>query len=224
MALTSNAVPAVINRILDVGCDDLTARPISPKVIAGRVATLVHNRKPFVVTADYVGPDRGGRQRDDHELPKLDVPNALRRKALENAGSPVSVASLRQARETMSKHRIARIATRIGAEALRLKSRAASDERVKSDPDERKHLAELLAMIDSVSELVAEQSLDELEPLNQSMSRLAGSMAAQGVPNDRQLALLHLHGEAIAATVNNREEVADLADTVLNHPMSRAAE
>jgi CheY-like chemotaxis protein len=224
MALTSNAVPAMINRVLGVGCDDLIARPISPKVIAERTANLVHHRKPFVVTADYVGPDRGARLREDDDLAKVDVPNVLRDKALGDSDSATGVAALRRARAAIGKYRISKFAAQIGAEALRLKSCAARGESGKNARNVKPQLAALLDMIAAVSDLVAEQSSSELELLSQSMTKLARSIAIVAIPDERQLALLHLHGEAIAATANNREEAAVLTASVLNDPMSRAAE
>lgn len=221
MALTSNAVPDIIKRVLDIGCDDLITRPISPKWIAKRTANLVHSRKPFVVTSEYVGPDRGVENREDDDLPKIDVPNALRQKALGGPDTAIDVATLNAARETLVKHRVARIAARISNEALKIKSKFSDG----TDTEiEKIHCSDLFDMIATICELITKQNLVELEPLGQSMAKIAKSTAANTMLNKRMIAALHLHGEAIAATVNDHEEAAVLTATVLSQPVSSAAE
>jgi response regulator RpfG family c-di-GMP phosphodiesterase len=76
----------LVNKIVDSGADLLVAAPISPALILDRIFSLVHGRKPFVVTSDYVGPDRRfGDERGDsdrEEVELVDVPNSLRDKAI----------------------------------------------------------------------------------------------------------------------------------------------
>jgi response regulator RpfG family c-di-GMP phosphodiesterase len=49
---------ALVNKVMGSGADVLVAAPISPSLILDRIEALVHSRKPFVVTSDYIGPDR----------------------------------------------------------------------------------------------------------------------------------------------------------------------
>lgn len=74
----------LVSKVVNSGADLLVAAPISPALILDRISSLVHSRKPFVVTTDYVGPDR--RLSEDCErgsdIPLIDVPNSLRDKAL----------------------------------------------------------------------------------------------------------------------------------------------
>ena len=64
------------------GADVLVAAPISPSLILDRIDALVHARKPFVVTTDYIGPDRRFMDDRGSDLELVDVPNSLRAKAL----------------------------------------------------------------------------------------------------------------------------------------------
>ncbi|MEX2455607.1 MAG: hypothetical protein WD470_12935 [Rhodospirillaceae bacterium] len=72
----------LVAKVMDSGADLLVAAPISPSLILDRIASLVHSRKPFVVTSDYVGPDRRLLDERDSDVPLIDVPNSLRDKAL----------------------------------------------------------------------------------------------------------------------------------------------
>ena len=56
--LTWNANADIIRKAAGCGVDDILAAPISPSDLFGRIKALVPWRKPFVVTSDYIGPDR----------------------------------------------------------------------------------------------------------------------------------------------------------------------
>lgn len=77
--LTWTSDPAFVQRAVNSGIDLILVKPVSPARLFSRIDGLVAHRKPFVVTADYVGPDRRG-----HDTPgsaqHYDVPNTLRDK------------------------------------------------------------------------------------------------------------------------------------------------
>lgn len=68
-------------RMVNCGIDHLIRAPLSPHQIMARISSLIHHRLPFVVTADYVGPDRRKTLRPGREMASVDVPNTLRDKA-----------------------------------------------------------------------------------------------------------------------------------------------
>src|SRR6202044_577636 len=47
-----------INRVVSSGADDLLLRPFSTALLGQRIETHIERRKGFVITTDYVGPDR----------------------------------------------------------------------------------------------------------------------------------------------------------------------
>jgi DNA-binding response OmpR family regulator len=71
----------VVSQVINSGADDLLGRPFSSTAVADRIKLQVDNRKRFVVTADYIGPDRRrDARRSDAEC--IQVPNSLRMKIL----------------------------------------------------------------------------------------------------------------------------------------------
>jgi len=85
---------ALIRRIVNCGADDVMVKPISPKQVMARINMMAFKRKPFVVTSDYIGPDRRGpeaKERDGQDVPVIDVPNTLEAKA---KGQPIEMDSL----------------------------------------------------------------------------------------------------------------------------------
>lgn len=69
----------VVKRVIDAGADDLLVKPLSTRILLERIEALAWNRKPFVVTSDYIGPDRRKADaRRDSTVPLIEVPNPLR--------------------------------------------------------------------------------------------------------------------------------------------------
>ena len=66
----------LVPQLLNAGADDLLVRPISTAVLSERIKLHIEKRKNFVVTGDYIGPDR----RSDSArggAPTFPVPNSL---------------------------------------------------------------------------------------------------------------------------------------------------
>jgi len=70
--------PALMMRCTGSGADDLMVKPFSAKSLKERLHNLADRRKPFVVTSDYVGPDRRRTPREGQTIPLIEVPNSLR--------------------------------------------------------------------------------------------------------------------------------------------------
>lgn len=79
IATTWRCDGAIVNQIINSGADDLIARPFSTAVLAERIRLQIERRKGFVVTADYIGPDR---RRDPTRSGAncFEVPNSLKLK------------------------------------------------------------------------------------------------------------------------------------------------
>jgi len=72
---------ALVSRVVNSGADDLILRPFSTTVLGQRIETHIERRKSFVITTDYVGPDR---RRDTSRASNVDLfdpPNSLKLKA-----------------------------------------------------------------------------------------------------------------------------------------------
>jgi len=86
-----------VKRAVLAGADDVMIKPVAPGKMLDRVAHLTMNRSPFIVTTDYVGPER--RKSGDTRPSKiklLTVVNSLKAKA---EGNRMSMAELGRAVE-----------------------------------------------------------------------------------------------------------------------------
>lgn len=80
IALSNEPTKQVVSGVMKSGVDDLLIQPYSTGQFIERIKKLVEERKPFVVTSDYIGPDRRtkSRQGEGEVIPLVDVPNALK--------------------------------------------------------------------------------------------------------------------------------------------------
>lgn len=88
--LTWTTDPEVVQRAVGSGVDLILVKPLSPAQLFSRIDGLVANRKPFVVTADYIGPDRRDGEKAG-DIQHYDVPNTLKDKI---EGRPIDPAAL----------------------------------------------------------------------------------------------------------------------------------
>jgi DNA-binding response OmpR family regulator len=80
MTFSIDSDAELVGRVINSGSDDLIIHPFSVDFIEDRVDVLINHRKPFVVTSDYIGPDRrsSARANEGMVIPQITVPNALR--------------------------------------------------------------------------------------------------------------------------------------------------
>ncbi|TCS61228.1 response regulator [Varunaivibrio sulfuroxidans] len=96
IATSWSPTPSAVRQIINAGADDLLTKPLSASQILSRIKSLVLARKPFIVTHEYIGPER--RKPDaarEATIPQFPVPNVLRAKAL--AQGRIDPSSIQQA-------------------------------------------------------------------------------------------------------------------------------
>jgi DNA-binding response OmpR family regulator len=69
-----------VDNVMGSGADDVLIRPYSVSFLAERVRAHIEARKDFVVTADYIGPNRRKASARPSNVRALEVPNTLRLK------------------------------------------------------------------------------------------------------------------------------------------------
>ncbi|WP_417476029.1 response regulator [Maricaulis sp.] len=103
-----------IRRAIECGADDVIVRPFSTMFAAERVRTLIRDRKDFIVTSDYIGPDRRKSTDRHSDTQPLTVPNFLQ--AIVNGDdAAIDRASswAREAKDVIIAERLRRLAMRI---------------------------------------------------------------------------------------------------------------
>jgi DNA-binding response OmpR family regulator len=103
---------ALIARVVNSGADDLLLRPFSTALLGSRIETHIQRRKGFVVTTEYVGPDRRRDQARPSNAELFAPPNSLKMKASdrltpEEAAQRLDI-ELRAARDVLSSEKMRR--------------------------------------------------------------------------------------------------------------------
>lgn len=87
---------ALVTRVLNCGADDLILRPFSTTTLAMRIRSHIERRKGFVITSDYIGPDRRRDTSRPSNVNLFEPPNSLRMKAQERLTSEEATQRLDQ--------------------------------------------------------------------------------------------------------------------------------
>ncbi|HWY62662.1 MAG TPA: hypothetical protein VNW15_12245 [Rhizomicrobium sp.] len=102
----------LINRVVNSGADDLLLRPFSTALLGQRIEAHIERRKGFVITTDYVGPDRRGAQARPPGTDDFNPPNSLKMKAKEKLSADAIAkrldAELKVAREKLHVEKLSR--------------------------------------------------------------------------------------------------------------------
>src|SRR6202012_822917 len=70
---------SLITKVVNSGADDLLLRPFSTALLGSRIEAHVARRKGFVITTEYVGPDRR-KEPGRGAIDLFDPPNSLKMK------------------------------------------------------------------------------------------------------------------------------------------------
>ena len=71
----------LLAKVTNCGADALLAKPVAFRQVQDRILALIDQPRNFVVTSDFIGPDRRKTPREGSPTPLLEVPNTLRMKA-----------------------------------------------------------------------------------------------------------------------------------------------
>jgi len=161
LALSWDPTEKLVKDAANSGADYLIAAPFSPKQILDRIRSLVYNRASFVITSEYIGPDRRDGGTRDSTAPQLDVPNSLRDKTLGEFDPRAFRERVRSAITAVSSHKMELHAYRLATDAAMAANDFARDpfsidpdclDRLQSSASDLKWRAQKVSLV-SISEL-----------------------------------------------------------------------
>src|ERR1700742_655883 len=102
----------LINKVVSSGADDLILRPFSTALLGARIESHIERRKGFVITTDYVGPDRRKDSARPSNVELFEPPNSLKMKAKDKLPNDVIArrleTELKGAREKLTSEKLRR--------------------------------------------------------------------------------------------------------------------
>ena len=195
----------LVGEVIESGADDFLSKPLSAVQLGDRIRALVNHRKPFLVTTDYIGPDRRQSAERESTVPLLEVPNPLKAKA---TGQP-EVIDLEQTIREVNLRKLERhsdqISYLIEVNILPLLERGITDGEV------RESLDRLLYVTQDTNRRLAGTKYDHVSDLCRSLTKVTADICATGHPSATDVKLLRPLAQAIKTGFDNPIETAATA-------------
>lgn len=217
---TWEAEQTTVRRIVDCGADDLLIKPLSTKSLLDRIETVGLNRKPFVVTSDYIGPDRRrAADRRESNVPLIEVPNPIRAKL---TGEAIDARMLQQAimdtNDQVNQQRLRASAFRISFSAEQIIPRYKAQEMPNSDT--LAMLRDLIVSTEDIQRRVADTEFSHVAQICDRLLLPARQISEQGedfvfTPDwQKSFDLVKTLSDAVLALFHPDREASDLAGQV----------
>ncbi len=206
--------------IIDAGADDLVRRPFSTQEFSARILTHIDSRKRFVITSNYVGPDRRKEARGDEQDNLVDVPNSLKTKVNNEPVSDVeTAAAIDLTQKAILAEKLQRQAIHISIAASVIAEAVHRDGDV---PGEAQQLTDevtlLLEVTKDLDRRVGDSPFADATELAHSLvtvaESLSASVAAAKSPDPKDLALLTKLGTALQMALSPGSSEADIGSQI----------
>ncbi len=221
MLLTWDPEVNAVKLAMQTGVDDIVTMPISVRLLEQRIDKMINNRKRFVATEDYVGPERRAHSSQEEEEANssnnFEVPNSLRHKATGDEAAAAHKDMIKNTRQIITQHRLTELTTQVSALATQAKYQA---KRLNGDNNPAKTLIKVTRLLDQISSHVDAKGNSDLMILADSMHRVVEVMAQTNDPAHRLWDILVLSGQAMSAVLWDRAEASKMVIAALDQAMA----
>ena len=202
-----------IMRVVNSGTDDVILKPLSAAKLFERVDMLARKRKRFVVTTDYIGPNR----RDSHrpgtmKIPEMDVPNPVKAKVEGKVAQEEMQGDIDNFTAMLNEQKMERYAFQVGYLVDRI---VPLYEDGTVDMGIVSHLDRLEWVSEDLSRRVKGTSLDHVNDLCESMAAVAAGIRKMPLsPETRDIKLLPQLARAIQRAFSPDDTAAKVAHDI----------
>ncbi len=190
---------------INSGTDHVLAKPFDPAALIDNVHELTHGRKRFVVTTDYIGPDRrSGPRPGGIEIPLVDVPNALRQRMTGQMSEGVLRRHVDAAKAKVNEQKVVRHAYQIGWLLDRLLPEIHAP--VKSD-EYNAHMERLSFVSEDISERIKSTRYAHVAAMCMTLKNMVDTALVEGF-DEHDVRMLHKMAELIEAAFDPEREGA----------------
>lgn len=218
---TWSPTPRNIRRAVNAGSDHVLCQPFSPDQIRARINAVVDDRKPFVVTLEYVGPDRRKAGSRVSEIELIKVPNSLRAKARSDRKAAATPDAVNAAIAQINRQKISRYDLQIGV-LIELLSR--SYDRREARGSRATQFNNLLNLLDDLVKRIDETGFAQAAPACEAMIPLIYELVTATEPASETIGTLKHIAMTLHICFNpgkTPEEIAFEIETVVGGIESR---
>jgi len=212
IGITWNPNNELVASQVNCGLDYLVRAPVAAGSVLKRISALIEHRRDFVVTTDYVGPDRREPERVDPVKDRLiRAPNSLRDKAVGEWDAKQFHKKIILASENVQACDIDRLAEGITVLANQV-GQSNSDL-----PERRKKLCSIIEKLTGKMEKqAADAGLAHIVTLAQTCGRLATTLQQTAEePDPRNIALLLQLAQAIRTALFSDDDAPKFATDIV---------
>lgn len=199
--MSRHPTPDLIRRVMFSGADDFVAKPVTAAQVMERITNLIKARKHFIVTSDYIGPDRrkdkeGAEQRPGMRIIPIEVPNILKIKATGSIeAAQLMDMAIEKATAAINLQKLERHAIQIGVLVQLI---LPSYQKGEINDDLVRHLERLRSVAEDTGRRLVGTKYGHVSELCQSLIKVAGNIAANvQSPTAKDLRLLQPLAQAI---------------------------
>ncbi len=210
IALSREPTPDMVKRVINSGADFLLGKPVSADQLTSRIRLLVDCRKPFVVTSNYIGPDRRKSSDRTSNVPLVEVPNVL--KALVTGTQPPAN-TLQMVNRVAGQLNLMKL-ERLGFQIAYLIDRIvpALEGGLAPNAEASDYVVQLITVTEETVRRCVGTQVAHVGGLCQSMLKVAHSIVeAKHAPSPRDVRLLRPLSDAIRRGLAEMGEAADIA-------------
>lgn len=187
IALITDRTAEVVRKAVNAGADDVLLKPFDPAQLFDRIAALARGRKRFVVTSDYIGPDRRTRARaiaESELVPLIKVPNPIEMRTTGGMDRAEMQRVINQAYATINLEKINRHVHQLDWLAVRLQPHIAAKECLPAETFGA-YLARLAEVSADLSQRIRATDLRHLSALCMTLQRVSRECAAEPDGKDK---------------------------------------
>ena len=209
VGLTWTPERETVRMVIDSGADDLLVRPLSASQLLTRIRMLTLKRKPFVVTSDYIGPDRRLDSRES-KIPRVSVPNPLAHKA---TNDKTDIQALqREIQRTVAEVNLQKLERHSVQIEYLVKGIVPNLEKGVDDDVTQRMLDRLLYVAEDTARRLVNTKYDHVSELCQSLIKVTSTLLeAASRPGTKEVRLLTPLASAIRKGFDTTRSVADTA-------------
>ena len=220
VAMTSRPDVESVQAALGAGADDMVVKPISSLALQQRIVTQIDNRKEFIATDDYLGPDRRAEVRDldEADILSIVVPNGLRFAATGDAAAAPSDDRIQETLHNLSIQKFYHLSQKIAR--ISGQQRDLMD-RSKKAVDSAWAVQEISEALVDIDALIGQQDFHSVTQIVASARQALADIKACGAKaTPKNFDLLSAHGHSIGAVLKESAETAGALVSALERAVS----
>jgi DNA-binding response OmpR family regulator len=220
VALTKKPELEAVQAALQAGSDDMVVKPVTAQVLRQRILNQIENRKEFIATEDYVGPDRRADTREltDDDPAAIKVPNSLRHSATGDESAALTDERIKETLRSLSVQKFYHLSRKISSIAGQQRDLLAGDA---DSVDCSAAVQEIAATLAEIDGIIGEQGFKSVGLVVASTRQALEDIKADGEALDaRHFDLLHAHGDSVAVVLKESDETAGVLVSALEKAVS----